>query len=55
MLRLNPPAQLLHSRLVKRFGRAKALSVLAHKIGRAVFYMQKRKVPFDAKRFYNAA
>ncbi len=55
MLRLNPPAQLLHSRLVKRFGRAKALSVLAHKIGRTVFYMQKRKVPLDAQRFYDAA
>ena len=55
LLRLNPPAQLLHSRLVKRFGKAKALSVLAHKIGRAVFHMQKRQVPFDAESFYRAA
>jgi len=55
LLRQNPPAQKLHSRLVQRFGKAKALSVLAHKIGRAVFYMQKRQVPFDARRFYEAA
>lgn len=55
LLRLNPPAQKLQSRLVKRFGRAKALSVLANKLGRAVFYMQKRQVPFDAQRFYEAA
>lgn len=52
LLRANPRAQKLHGRLVKRYGRAKALSVLAHKIGRAVFYLQKRRVPFDAQRFY---
>lgn len=52
MLRDNPSAQKLHARLVRRFGKAKALSVLAHKIGRAVFFMQKRKLPFDPERFY---
>jgi transposase len=52
LLRGNPRAQKLHGRLVKRYGRAKAISVLAHKSGRAVFYMQKRQVPFDADRFY---
>ena len=52
LLRGNPRAQKLHARLVARYGKAKALSVLAHKLGRAVFYMQKRKLPFDAERFY---
>lgn len=55
LLRNNPRAQRLHSRLVARFGKAKALSVLAHKLGRAVFHMQKRKQPFDAERFYREA
>lgn len=55
LLRDNPRAQKLHSRLVARFGKAKALSVLAHKLGRAVFHMQKRKQPFDAERFYREA
>lgn len=55
LLRDNLPAQKLHHRLVQRFGKAKALSVLAHKLGRAVFYMQKRKLPFDAERFYKEA
>lgn len=55
MLRANPRAQQLHARLVKRFGKAKALSVLAHKLGRAVFHMQKRQLPFDAERFYREA
>ena len=55
LLRNNPRAQKLHSRLVSRFGKAKALSVLAHKLGRAVFHMQKRQQPFDAERFYREA
>ncbi len=55
LLRNNPRAQKLHSRLVARFGKAKALSVLAHKLGRAVFHMQKRKQPFDAEKFYREA
>jgi len=55
LLRNNPSAQKLHSRLVARFGKAKALSVLAHKLGRAIFHMQKRQQPFDAERFYREA
>lgn len=55
LLRNNPRAQKLHSRLVARFGKAKALSVLAHKLGHAVFHMQKRQQPFDAERFYREA
>jgi transposase len=51
-LRSNERGQKLHHRLVKRYGKAKANSVLAHKLGRAVFYMQKRQVPFDAEKFY---
>jgi hypothetical protein len=48
-------AQKLHGRLVGRYGKAKALSVRAHKLGRAVFFMQKRRQPFDAERFYAEA
>lgn len=55
LLRANPKAQALHARLVSRWGKAKALGVLAHKLGRAVFFMQKRQVPFDAQRFYAEA
>ncbi len=40
-VRLNPPAQKLQRRLVKRFGKAKALSVLANKLGRAAFLHEK--------------
>ncbi len=55
LLRGNPRAQKLHARLVARYGKAKALSVLSHKLGRAVFHMQKRRTPFEPARFYAEA
>lgn len=39
------------ARLEKRFGKGKALSILAHKIGRAVYYMLAREKAFDLRRF----
>jgi len=41
----------LLARLEKRFGKGKALSVLAHKLGRAVYFMLRRGQAFDAERF----
>jgi transposase len=46
-LRNNPEGQKLHQRLVKKHGKAKALSVLAQKLGRAVYFMLKRNQAFD--------
>ena len=34
--------------------RGKALSILAHKLGRAVYFVLKRKDAFDEKYFLNA-
>jgi transposase len=51
-LRKNLPAELYHQRLVSRYGKAKALSILAQKLGRTVYTMLKRRTPFDAKRFF---
>ncbi len=39
------------ARREKRFGQGKALSILAHKLGRAAYYMLARGTAFDAKRF----
>ena len=50
-LRGNPPAQKYMQRLEKKHGKGKAMSVLAAKIGRAVYFMLKRRQPFDQKRF----
>ena len=46
-LRDNPAGQKLLARLEKKHDKGKALSILAHKLGRAVYYMLKRKVAFD--------
>jgi transposase len=52
-LRDNPEGQKFLAKLEKKHGKGKALSILAHKLARAVYYMLKRKVAFDKKRFLN--
>ena len=51
-LRGNEQAQLYHNRLVSKHGKGKALSILAHKIGRAVYFMLKREEPFSMDTFF---
>jgi len=51
-LRNNEPGKKLQQRLVSRYGKAKALSLIAQKIGRTVFYMLKRKEPFSPESFF---
>ena len=41
------------AKLVKKHGKAKALTILAHKIGRAVYYILKRKEVFSIDKFLN--
>jgi transposase len=50
-LRNNPQGQKLVARLEKKHGKGKALSILAHKLGRAVYFMLKRKVAFNMEIF----
>jgi transposase len=51
-LRRNELGKRYHQRLVGRYGKAKALSILAQKLGRTVYTILKRRTPFDAKRFF---
>ncbi len=51
-LRANPRAQALHERLKKKHGKGKALSILAAKLARAVYYMLTRGKVFDPDKFY---
>jgi len=46
-LRNNPAGQKYLARLERKHGKGKALTVLAHKLARAVYYMLKRDVVFD--------
>jgi transposase len=50
-LRHNPDGQRLLARLEKRHGKGKALTILAHKLARAVYYLLKRKTAFDMDMF----
>jgi transposase len=46
-LRNNPQGQQLLARLEKKHAKGKALTMLAHTLARAVYYMLKRKTAFD--------
>jgi transposase len=52
-LRGNPPGQAWLKQMANKHNKARALTILAHKLGRAVYFMLKRKQVFDAKRFLN--
>jgi transposase len=50
-LRGNSVGQKYFARLEKKHGKGKALSILAAKLGRAVYYMLLRGRPFELQRF----
>jgi transposase len=52
-LRNNPAGQRYLARLEKKHNKGKALTVLAHKLARAVYYMLKRNTAFDLDKFFN--
>jgi transposase len=52
MLRHSEDAQLFLARKEKKHGKARALTMLARKIARAVYQMLKRKEAFDAVKFF---
>jgi transposase len=54
-LRNNPPGQKLLVRLEKKHGKGKALTVLAHKLARAVYHMLTRARAFDMQHFLQSA
>ena len=54
-VRNNPSARKMMDGLIKVHGKGKALSILAHKLGRAIYYMLKNNVPFDLEKFLTTA
>jgi transposase len=52
MMRELPQAKAFVDTQAKKHGRGKAMSILAHKLGRAVYCMLKRKEAFDVKYFF---
>jgi len=53
-LRNNPAGQKYLARLEKKHGQGKALTILAHKLARAVYYMLKRGTAFDMTQFLSS-
>ena len=53
-LRANPTGQKYLARLTGKHGKGKALSILAHKLGRATYYVMTRSRNFDGKKFLAA-
>ena len=51
-LRANPRGKQYLKRLEKRHGKGKAMSIIAARLGRAVYFMLKRGELFDRERFY---
>ena len=54
-LRTNPAGQKYLARLEKKHGKGKALTVLAHKLARAVYHMLKRETAFDMQLFLQSS
>ena len=50
-LKGNPAAQQAVERMASKHGKGKALSILAHRLGRAVYVMLMKRQPFDQERF----
>ena len=53
-LRNNPEGMRYKHRLESKHGKGKALSILAHKLGRATYFVMKRQQPFERERFLTA-
>jgi len=53
MLREREEVKAYHQKLKNKHGKAKAMAILSHRIGRTVYYMLKNKKAFDVKKFVN--
>ena len=53
-LKDHKPAKDYHHKLVSRYGKSKALSIITQKLGRAVYFMLKRKEVFDPEKLFSS-
>ena len=51
LIREQPEIKELHKKLKNKHGKARALAIISHKLGRAVYYMLKNKQAFDMIKF----
>jgi transposase len=55
MIRSSPEAKAFMEKMTRQRGKARAVALVAAKIGRAVYWMMKRKQPFDARRLWKSS
>jgi transposase len=55
MIRSSPEAKAFMEKMTRQRGKARAVALVAAKIGRAVYWMMKRQQPFDARRFWKSS
>lgn len=53
-IRDNDMSKQYHQKLVNKYGRGKALSIIAHKLARATYFILKRREPFNYDAFYSS-
>ena len=53
-LRCNGPGHKYMQKITNKHGKGKALSILSHKLGRAVYFMLKNRQGFDMTKFFTA-
>jgi hypothetical protein len=53
MIRAVPAVKSWMQRQDKKRGKRQALAILEAKIGRTIYHLWRKQVPFDAKRFLN--
>ncbi len=54
MIRSSPEAKTFMEKMTRQRGKARAVALLAAKIGRVAYWIMKRKQPFDARQFWNS-
>jgi transposase len=55
MIRSSPEAKAFMEKMTRQRGKARAVALVAAKIGRVVYWMMKRKQPFDARQFWKSS
>ena len=55
MIRSMPEAKAFMEKMTRQRGKARAVALVAAKIGRVVYWMMKRKQPFDARQFWRSS
>jgi hypothetical protein len=55
MIRNSPEAKAFMEKMTRQRGKARAVALVAAKIGRVAYWIMKRRQPFDARQFWKSS